>query len=68
MTKFSTNRKDYELDYVISQGSTAVVMAATFTVPRMGYQQTPQKTKCAVKQINLEKFQAIKGPETKGGS
>lgn len=50
MTEFSIERKDYKLDYVIGQGATAIVMAATFTAP-----ETQQKTRCAVKQINLDK-------------
>jgi len=50
MAEFTIERKDYQLDYVIGQGATAIVMAATFTAP-----ETQSKIKCAVKQINLDK-------------
>ena len=43
-------KNDYQLDRVIGQGATAMVMAATFTHP-----ETKQPSDCAIKLINLDR-------------
>jgi len=47
---FTTDKNDYQLDRVIGQGATAMVMAATFTHP-----ETKQPSDCAIKLINLDR-------------
>ena len=43
-------KNDYQLERVIGQGATAMVMAATFTHP-----ETKQPSDCAIKLINLDR-------------
>lgn len=47
---FTTDKNDYQLDRVIGQGATAMVMAARFTHP-----ETKITTDCAIKLINLDR-------------